>query len=506
MDCDRDIVVPSAAALIEAMRAYGYSPPTAIADIIDNSISANCRNIWLRFFWSGPDSYISILDDGNGMTEAELIEAMRPGSMNPLLVRGKDDLGRFGLGLKTASFSQCRRLTVASKKEGQAAVSIRRWDLDYVGKVNEWALLKQAAEGSEERLASIFPLESGTLVLLERLDKIVDNKPVEDEKAKTRFDKTWSDIEQHLAMVFHRFLDGNNPALRILIQGGIVDVAIEPLDPFLESHPATIGPHTECLNCENERVEVRTFVLPHKDKLTALQHKRASGPKGWNGQQGFYVYRNRRLLVAGGWLGLGGGRGWTKEEHYKLARIQVDIPNNMDMAWQLDVKKSNARPPAEIRDALTRLAFICRRDAKAVFSHRGAYGARSKQDQIIRPWESKDLKDGKRYRIVRTHPLIQAVMESHGNKDQMASMLRLLEETVPVEQIWFDAAENPDSVRKPFDSVSDMEVRRVMTDTYKALLNKGLTPKQAMAEIKKLEEFMEFPALIYCLEEEGLNG
>src|SRR5262249_11768465 len=115
---DFDIVVPDAPAMIESLRAFGYNPQTAIADLLDNSISAEAANIWLQFFWDGPESFISILDDGVGMTEEDLREAMRPGSRSPLETRDPRDLGRFGLGLKTASFSQCRRLTVCSKTAG----------------------------------------------------------------------------------------------------------------------------------------------------------------------------------------------------------------------------------------------------------------------------------------------------------------------------------------------------------------------------------------------------
>src|SRR5579872_5411751 len=124
---DFDIVAPDASAMIESLRAFGYDLPTAIADLIDNSISAGAKNVWLNFRWNGPDSFISVADDGCGMSRTTLINAMRAGSRSPLDPRTPADLGRFGLGLKTASFSQCRRLTVASK-EKKNSTCIRRWD------------------------------------------------------------------------------------------------------------------------------------------------------------------------------------------------------------------------------------------------------------------------------------------------------------------------------------------------------------------------------------------
>ena len=117
-DKDYDIVNPGASAMIESLRAYGYSLNSAIADLLDNSITAHAKNIWIHMYWDGGNSWLSITDDGSGMDEKTLINAMRPGSQNPLDQRKEDDLGRFGLGLKTASFSQCRSLTVVSNISG----------------------------------------------------------------------------------------------------------------------------------------------------------------------------------------------------------------------------------------------------------------------------------------------------------------------------------------------------------------------------------------------------
>src|SRR5690349_3391180 len=122
---------PKPKSTLNSYRSFGYSVQTAIADIIDNSITARAKNIWINYVWDGSKSYLSILDDGLGMDLIELIDAMTPGSKNPQDNRESHDLGRFGLGLKTASFSQCRRLTVVSKKKDTILIK-RCWDLDYV--------------------------------------------------------------------------------------------------------------------------------------------------------------------------------------------------------------------------------------------------------------------------------------------------------------------------------------------------------------------------------------
>ena len=125
MQTEYEISAPKPRALVESLRSVGYSLPTAIADIVDNSVAAHANNMWFGFHWAGPDSWISIVDDGDGMSESTLVDAMRPGSANPLDSRKPDDLGRFGLGLKTASFSQCRKLSVWSRRALSSPISIR---------------------------------------------------------------------------------------------------------------------------------------------------------------------------------------------------------------------------------------------------------------------------------------------------------------------------------------------------------------------------------------------
>ena len=497
---EREIVQPGAAALIESMRAFGYTPYTAIADIIDNSIAAGAKNIWIRFHWEGVRSYISILDDGHGMTESALTEAMRPGTASPLDTRNKDDLGRFGLGLKTASFSQCRRLIVASKKGRN--IAIRCWDLDYVGRVNEWALLKKCPDQSEDRLKDLKGLESGTLVLLESLDRIVGNKTADDKRAENRFRQIGAKVQEHLSMVFHRFIEGPKPLLRILVHGLFDTTELEAWDPFMETHNATIV-ETEAITYADSVFHVQTFILPHKDKIDKRAFQKAGGPKGWIGQQGFYIYRNKRMLVSGDWLGLGGeDKSWIKEEQYKLARIRVDIPNDTDAAWQLDVKKSKAYPPPEIRERLLRLAYMCRKKARNVFSHRGAYGKRAKNVKYVRPWVHLKKGESHIYRIRREHPLIEAVLQQSGDTTIVEKMLRLLEETVPVEQIWLDTAENPENAYQPFADSVESEISELITSTYNILRDNGYNHHAALKRLETLEEFADHKTKLNLLQKE----
>src|SRR6266852_1994538 len=281
---DYDIVAPEPSALIESLRAFGYTPQAAIADLIDNSITAGARNIWVRFTWSGASSYITVRDDGKGMTPTELVSAMRAGSQNPLHLRSRKDLGRFGLGLKTASFSQCRVLTVSSKIAGSSRTT-KRWDLDYVGQVSEWRLLQGSAHGSEERISEIEDHECGTVVLWELMDRMVGNAKVDDQKAELRFLELISNVEKHLGMVFHRFIDDPH-GITLRMNGH----KISSWDPFLSNESATQKLQEERLHLHGDIVKVRPYVLPHHTRLSSSLHERGAGLNGWNAQQGFYIY------------------------------------------------------------------------------------------------------------------------------------------------------------------------------------------------------------------------
>jgi len=496
-----DDVAPDASAMIESMRAHGYTLPSAVADLIDNSIAANARHVWLDFHWNGADSWVTVTDDGDGMTEDELRDAMRLGSRNPLLAREPGDLGRFGLGMKTASLSQCRRLTVASRRAGED-LAIRRWDLDHIARedVVGWQLLRCPQQGSEQRLKKLEDEQTGTVVLWELMDRVVGRSERDDARAQDHFLGLVGDVEAHLAMVFHRYLASSGKTLAIEVNGE----NLPGWDPFLETHPSTQPTPEETIRLPEGDIRVRGFVLPHKDRLGQEIHALASGPAGWNAQQGFYVYRNQRLIVPGSWLGLGRGRSWTKEEHYKLARIRIDIPNSMDHLWQIDVKKSAAIPPAQIRDRLRQLADSVRQDARGVFSHRGKYGPRAGAGELQRPWKARKTRDGFSYRIDRKHPLVAAVISERtgGERRRMEAMLRVLEETVPVQQIWLDTAEDPDNPTRPFAGTTDRQIGQIIREAYDAIRrNQGLTHDQTIGLLMSMEEFSEQDAVIATLED-----
>lgn len=489
-------VPPDPAALIESMRAFGYRLPTAIADLIDNSITARAVNVWVNFHWAGGDSWIAVRDDGFGMNATTLTNAMRLGSRSPVEQRDPGDLGRFGLGLKTAAFSHSRALTVASREQN-GSTGVRRWDLDFVTRTGKWSLLHDAETRSLPALEPLSSMKSGTIVLLDRLDRLGE-ATLEDEAARDRFFDEVKAVEEHLAMVFHRFLGKGGISLHVN------DNRVEPWDPFLTTHAATQQLAPEELKLDGMSIHVQPWVLPYFSKMSAEDHRRASGPEGWNAHQGFFVYRGQRLLVPGDYLGLP----FKQEEHYKLARIQVDLDIGLDLAWRIDVRKATAQIPPSLRDDMRRIAQRTRRAAADAYRFRGKAIARRAPVARDFVWRRQELRDGEvKYLVNREHPLIQSMAdELGGERSRLERVLRLVEESIPVTAIAMDASENPDHshLRVPFHGET-REVLELLERLHRELVSGGAAVDAALEVLARIEPFDSHPEVVAAYAE-GLGS
>jgi hypothetical protein len=485
-----EVAEPYAPAMIESLRAVGYDLPTAIADLIDNSISAHATQIDINFDWKGPDSVICVADNGTGMDEDRLTLAMRIGSSDPTEPRAKNDLGRFGLGLKTASLSQCREFTVHTIGS-TGKLNTRRWDLDYVRDVKKWHLLKAGTPESAGYARLI--KGSGTAVVWEKLDRITAGTDVNSVRDRDIFNERIETVERYISMVFHRFMEKPH-SIRFRINSR----QVAPWDPFLENHESTQHPDSHTLKLGKEAIHVDCFVLPHHSKLSSDEHARAAGPRGWLAHQGFYIYRGDRLLVMGDWLDLG----VRKEEHYKLARIRVDIPNTMDADWAIDVKKSVAKVPVALRRDLAHIGKVTREKAVSVYRHRGKVLTRTHGSRDTFVWEQM-VKHGKIfYRLNREHPLIHQALEQSGSKhNSVTALLRLIEESIPIPLIVLTSAEKPDGMAGPFETVPTAEIYDVMVEIFLALKDSGMSDKDAIAKLRTVEPFDRFPEYVENLPE-----
>ncbi len=428
-------IAPTAAALLKSLRGLGYTPETALADLVDNSIAAGARTISLSIDWNDGDPRIAVRDDGRGMSRDQLMEAMRFGGEGPEAERAPDDLGRFGLGMKTATLSQCRRMAVVSAQGG--SLSSLSWDIGVVAKARKWAVVIDPELPEFEHVTKPHTGEHGTLVALQVMDEMGGLHGLDSE----RFFAKLADIRAHFSMVFHRFLSGDARRIRILINGR----DIPPWDPMLRTHAATRKLGSSPIGIGQQAIKVTSYVLPHRDMFANEQEfQTAGGPGGWAERQGFYVYRGDRLVVAGSWLGLGERREWTKDESSRLARIAVDLPTACDPAWRIDVIKARARPPASLRSRLVRVGLECRDRAREVFAWRGGQVRTPTEVRQTSPlWQQEHVSGRRRYRVNREHPIILALLEQGSETARLArSAISLIERTVPVERIWLDVSED----------------------------------------------------------------
>jgi hypothetical protein len=356
-------VLPSASRLVYSLRDLGYGFPQAVADIIDNSIAAGATAISVDLRFDGLDSWLRIADNGHGMDGNAVTEAMRYGAKQSY---EEDSLGKFGLGLKTASLSQCRQLSVASRKSERTRIEARKLDLDHVLESDRWEIFALDSGRCDERLVEPIGQGAGTVVLWQSLDRVLGYKVPSGKRARAAVDALAEQLELHLGMTFHRFLAGEvsgRKRLRIKVNGS----AVAPWDPFARREAAT-----EVLpGCEIEVVTAdsvgltrfQPFVLPPRERFSSEEaFQRHAGPRKWNAQQGFYIYRANRMIQSGGWC-----RMRALDEHVKLARAAIDFYPALDPAFEVDVSKARAILPAELRERLQAPVESLVRTAQAAY-------------------------------------------------------------------------------------------------------------------------------------------
>jgi hypothetical protein len=294
-------------------------------------------------------------------------------------------------------------------------------------------------------------------------------------------------------MVFHRFLERGRSKLRIRINGK----NLSPWNPFhMGSVSWSWSSPFETLSDGLVKCNVQGFVMPHKDRLTKAEYDSAAGINGWNAQQGFYVYRNERLLVAGSWLGLGSPRQWTKDEIHRLARISLDFQNVADSEWKIDIRKSIAKPPLALRARLTSLGEDTRRRARSVFANKGNVQRRPSEEPVFEAWQSVIAGGITKYRVNRDHPAVRAVLDSPlAINSGVDTMLALLESTIPVQRIWLDTVEKR-TAPKQVSETEAQRIRPMLEDLYRLFIKRDYTPEDARQRLMRTEPFQAYPQLV----------
>ncbi|HET9896509.1 MAG TPA: ATP-binding protein [Streptosporangiaceae bacterium] len=342
-------ITPSAARLTESLRDVGYDFPSAVADIVDNSVMAGALHIDVSIEFAGEDSYVAISDDGLGMTANGLVEALRYGSRRSY---SRSDLGRYGLGLKTASLSQCRSVTVVTcRRSAPSNVNLRMLDLDLIAEWDEWLVVEPPAESVIQRSAERLASEPGTVVIWRKLDRVLPEKRADGGWARRRLEAMAAKTADHLGIVFHKYLEGIKGYQLVITVNGH---KVEPWNPFAPSEPSTnelpLQRFEMSVGDVSGSVTLSRFVLPARDEFSTLEEfERYSGPLKWNRQQGIYIYRADRLVQWGGWNGIRG-----IDEHTKLARAALDFDTDLDAVFNINVAKMRVTLPPQIRQMLDR--------------------------------------------------------------------------------------------------------------------------------------------------------
>ena len=437
---------PVAPLLMQSLRAVGYTTPAAIADLVDNSIAAEAHTVAIELATS-PEPYVAIVDDGRGMTEATLVAAMRFGSRDPREARLGMDLGRFGLGLKTASLSQRRKLTVASLVDG--VMSIAAWDLEECERRGTWWLSRpDEKDVAPEIRDQLLSQGHGTAVIWSNLDRLTATGG---SSARRAIEIAIEDTADHLAMVFHRFLAGE------MSHGFDITINNRPLpkiDPFLEGHVRGQVLHSEAFIIDGQKVIVSPFVLPFPSKLKPAELERVGGRESLKTGHGFYVYRGGRLVVPGGWF-----RIVPSDELIRLARVRVDVPVELDHLWKVDIRKTVAEPPAALRPHLKRIVGDVTLRSRRVYSHKG--NARADADRVPL-WQRHELRDGAAaWRINRAHPAIAAFAQPGSETE---ALLRVLEGSLPVHDIHLHLSNDLPIAEEDGITEAEMEIlaRRIL--------------------------------------------
>nr|WP_233094248.1 ATP-binding protein [Pseudomonas haemolytica] len=352
---------PDAPRLIFGLRDTGYNVRTAAADIIDNSIAAKAGQINVEItLREDGRKFVYFGDNGEGMDAQGIHRAMRYGAPER---ENPESLGKFGLGLKTASSSVCLKYTLISRKSPDQELAKLAWDLEYVAKQKKWEMLKEPVTSDEQEMFEELCGDKGTLLIWENCDRIL-TKDYEPGSAKEQaaIKRLAESLVKHLSLVYHRFVDSADDRERN-VSIFVNQIPVDPWNPFYPSRSEQVLAETkqkllvEMPDGSEEIANIRAWILPHRSDMTKDEEK--AHARISNRAQGFYVYREGRLIQDGSWMDVFG----APEPHTSLLRIEFDFGHELDDAFRIDVKKSRILFHPDLEDGLRDLLQPIYREA-----------------------------------------------------------------------------------------------------------------------------------------------
>ena len=470
--------LPIAENFMQTARSFGnYDLALALADIIDNSITAGAENIYIDA--SFDDDEIRIRDDGCGMSREDLITAMRIGSKNPQNERDKNDLGRFGIGLKTASFSQADKLTVLTNENGVLCGA--EWDL------NDCADFKMTLYNGDETLDllnSSVCIQNGTEVIWRELTRLKRGSKFGEEHDD--FNRAVNNAIDEIGLIFHRFLseDGTKKETKT-IQIFFNNDLVKPIDPFCQSNSKTQRLSKISESVGKESITFTPFTLPSFSELKSREKEQLGGKDGFVKNSGFYIYRNERLIRWGTWFKL-----IPFGELSKLSRIMVDIPNSLDGEWKITVDKSGMQLPGILRKRLS--SWLQNRVVPS--SHRVFKSKGEKENSYEPLWIYLTQKGVARFSISQTHPIMKNFSEKLENphEREFKKILRVIEAYLPIENIRNVVSDKPETIHQGYSDTAPPYILEMAGEIAHTMLNNGKTKSEILSSLSKIQPFDQF--------------
>ena len=405
-------VPPNPEHLIKSIAEQGYSLETSLADLIDNSISADARHVEVIINTDTEPFVLFLADDGAGMDEDTLKKSMHFPSSFLENVRSVNDLGRFGLGLKTASFSQSRKFTVLSRKKGTTSFCGRTWDVDFLKKSEKWRIIVNTHDevnellGQYDELSNTFlnrpgKFEANTIVVWHSLYKFEEY--LDEESRKNTIKHQISEITtEYLSLVFHRFLERKINPLQIRVNNRV----IQPFNPFPSQQDFRPIPNKQRW-LKEDVVKMEGFILPSRsiDESREYGSVWATKSRGLMDLEGIYVYRADRIIVFGGWNDV-----IRKSPILRLARLRVEVGNKVDHLFHLNVAKSQIVIPFDLKSAFLRYVVQLKAEAEREYYNRGIqqFAKKGKKDNL-QLFEKKATSKGVAMEINDDFPLLKSL-------------------------------------------------------------------------------------------------